>query len=156
MKATLSERNVDNILKVTKEVIQNSRNYHDYYIKQQDTFYTNQLHLLTSPNSLSHSIKEENSKDESYKHIRKVNIRSDNIPKLCPLYNDKGELLPHIATSSKINIRNLYAKFNLSEELANSPFIVSQRYINYGTIGDVFEKFIKEIFLLIIENKRTK
>ena len=147
MKAPFSERNVDSILKITKDIIQNSRNYHNYYINHQDTFYSNQLPLITTPNTLNTLTKEENEKYEDYKNIRKENVRSNNIPKLCPLYNNQGELLPFVATSSKINIKNLYlTKVNFSEVLANSPFVVSQRYKIFGTIGKAFEEFLKDVF----------
>ena len=108
MKTDRREKNIDSILKVTKNVIQSTRNYNNYYLNHKDTFYIDQLPLLTSPNSVNHSLSEEITKDEDYKTIRKAHIRSKNIPKLCPLYNEKGELLKKVAPSSKINIRNIY------------------------------------------------
>ncbi len=147
MKTDRREKNIDSILKVTKNVIQSTRNYNNYYLNQKDTFYIDQLPLLTSPNSVNHSLSEEITKDEDYKTIRKAHIRSKNIPKLCPLYNEKGELLKKVAPSSKINIRNIYlTHMNLKDILAIDPFFSHQRYQNYGTLGNAFEEFLRDIF----------
>ncbi len=147
MKTDKKEKNIDSILKVTKNVIQSTRNYNNYYINQKDNFYIDQLPLLTSPNSVNHSLSEEITKDEDYKTIRKAHIRSKNIPKLCPLYNEKGELLKKVAPSSKINIRNLYLnQLNIKDILAIDPFFSHQRYQNYGTLGNAFEEFLRDIF----------
>jgi hypothetical protein len=86
-------------------------------------------------------------RDEDYKTIRKAHIRSNKIPKLCPLYNEKGELLKKVAPSSKINIRNIYlTHMNLKDILAIDPFFSHQRYQNYGTLGNAFEEFLRDIF----------
>ena len=147
MKTDKKEKNIDSILKVTKNVIQSTRNYNNYYLNHKDTFYIDQLPLLTSPNSVNHSLSEEITKDEDYKTIRKAHIRSKNIPKLCPLYNEKGELLKKVAPSSKINIRNIYlTHMNLKDILAIDPFFSHQRYQNYGTLGNAFEEFLRDIF----------
>ena len=147
MKTDRREKNIDSILKVTKNVIQSTRNYNNYYLNHKDTFYIDQLPLLTSPNSVNHSLSEEITKDEDYKTIRKAHIRSKNIPKLCPLYNEKGELLKKVAPSSKINIRNIYlTHMNLKDILAIDPFFSHQRYQNYGTLGNAFEEFLRDIF----------
>ena len=147
MKTDRREKNIDSILKVTKNVIQSTRNYNNYYLNHKDTFYIDQLPLLTSPNSVNHSLSEEITKDEDYKTIRKAHIRSKNIPKLCPLYNEKGELLKKVAPSSKINIRNIYLTYmNLKDILAIDPFFSHQRYQNYGTLGNAFEEFLRDIF----------
>ena len=147
MKTDKKEKNIDSILKVTKNVIQSTRNYNNYYINQKDNFYIDQLPLLTSPNSVNHSLSEEITKDEDYKTIRKAHIRSNKIPKLCPLYNEKGELLKKVAPSSKINIRNLYLnQLNIKDILAIDPFFIHQRYKYYGTLGNAFEEFLRDIF----------
>ncbi len=103
-----NERNLNSILKVTKGVIQNSRNFHNYYVEQKDNFFSNQLPLLTSPTLTNRStILIKKPKIEEMKKIRREHIRSNQIPKLCPLYNEKGDLMSSIATSSKISIKNL-------------------------------------------------
>ena len=57
--------------------------------------------------------------------IRWEHINSNHIPKLCPLYNGKGDLISSISISSKINIKNfILSKINLNENLANIPFII--------------------------------
>ena len=81
MKTAKIEYQVDSILKVTKEVIQSSEKYNDYYIGQNDTLYSFQLPLITSLNR-SLTIENENSKEnEELKGIRNAHIRSNNITK---------------------------------------------------------------------------
>ena len=43
---TTNDQNVDSILKVTKNVIQSSDNFNDYYLNQNDTLYSDQFPLL--------------------------------------------------------------------------------------------------------------
>ena len=143
-----NEKNLNSILKITNKVIQNTKNFHKYYIEQNDNFFSNQLPLLTTPNLTQRSnilIKKPNKED--YKKIRREHIRSNQIPKLCPLYNEKGDLISLIATSSKISIKNLnLSRRNMNESLANIPFIVTQRYHTIGNIGNAFNQFQKDIF----------
>ena len=109
MKTDRREKNIDSILKVTKNVIQSSDNFNNYYLNQNDSLYSDQIPLLNPQTSkfnstsliLNHSLSEEITKDEDYKTIRKAHIRSKNIPKLCPLYNEKGELLKKVAPFHK-------------------------------------------------------
>ena len=141
-------KNLNSILKVTKGVIQNSRNYHNYYLEQKDNLFSNQIPLITSSN-LTHrsNILLKIPKNEEMRKIRREHIRSDQIPKLCPLYNEKGDLMSSVAISSKINIKNLnMSKSNLNENLANIPFIVSQRYYKIGKIGNAFNQFQRDVF----------
>ena len=141
-------KNLNSILKVTKGVIQNSRNYHNYYLEQKDNLFSNQIPLITSSN-LTHrsNILLKIPKNEEMRKIRREHIRSDQIPKLCPLYNEKGDLMSSVAISSKINIKNLnMSKSNLNEKLANIPFIVSQRYYKIGKIGNAFNQFQRDVF----------
>ena len=148
MKTAKIEYQVDSILKVTKEVIQSSEKYNDYYIGQNDTLYSFQLPLITSLNR-SLTIENENSKEnEELKGIRNAHIRSNKIPKLCPLYNDKGDLLPTIASHSKISSRSLQLSnlHLLREYLAKMPFKVNLRYKTIPNINHAFDILQKDVF----------
>ena len=71
-----NEKNLNSILKITNKVIQNTKNFHKYYIEQDDNFFSNQLPLLTTPNLTQRSnilIKKPNKED--YKKIRREHIR---------------------------------------------------------------------------------
>ena len=148
MKTAKIEYQVDSILKVTKEVIQSSEKYNDYYIGQNNKLYSFQLPLITSLNR-SLTIENENSKEnEELKGIRNAHIRSNNIPKLCPLYNDKGDLLPTIASHSKISSRSLQLSnlHLLREFLAKMPFKVNLRYKTIPNINHAFDILQKDVF----------
>ena len=148
MKTAKIEHNVDSILKVTKDVIQSSQKYNDYYIGQNDKFYNFQLPLLTSLNN-SYSIENENSKEkEELVGIRNAHIRSNKIPKLCPLYNKKGDLLPRVASLAKISFRSM--KLNnlntLNDYLAKMPFKVGLRYRSLPKLDNAFNELQNDIF----------
>ena len=147
MKTAKIDLQVDSILKVTKSVIQSSDNYNKYYIQNDDSLYSNQLPLLTSLNR-SNSLIYENSKEEDYSTIRNPHIRSERIPKLCPLYNDKGDLIPKVASLSKITFRNQNLSRNnlLSENLAKMPLIIKNRYKIIPGIDNAFDELEKDIF----------
>ena len=118
---TTNDQNVDSILKVTKNVIQSSDNFNDYYLNQNDTLYSDQFPLLNPQtskfNSTSLILTRENENNKitntntSFRSIRKLHERSDKIPKLCPLYNDQGDLMPLVALNSKISFRTSYSFF---------------------------------------------
>ena len=147
MKTGKIELQVDSILKVTKSVIQSSDSYNKYYIKNDDSLYSNQLPLLTSLNR-SNSLIYEISKEEDFSTIRNPHIRSERIPKLCPLYNDKGDLIPKVASLAKISFRNqrLNKSSLLSENLAKMPLIIKQRYKIIPGIDNAFDELQKDIF----------
>ena len=146
MKTAKIDLQVDSILKVTKSVIQSSDNYNKYYIQNDDSLYSNQLPLLTSLNR-SNSLVYENSKDEDYSTIRNPHIRSERIPKLCPLYNDKGDLMPKVASLAKISFRSQrFKNISLSENLAKMPLIIKQRYKIIPGIDNAFDELQKDIF----------
>ena len=147
MKTGKIDLQVDSILKVTKSVIQSSDSYNKYYIKNDDSLYSNQLPLLTSLNR-SNSLIYEISKEEDFSTIRNPHIRSERIPKLCPLYNDKGDLIPKVASLAKISFRNqrLNKSSLLSENLAKMPLIIKQRYKIIPGIDNAFDELQKDIF----------
>ena len=124
-------KNIDSILQVTKETVNKSDNYYNYIINQNNSLYKKQLPLLMKNiriNALvlsknksdfkinnNHQNKEENKRDLSktkknklfspLSEIRNIQTRSKNLPPLCPLFNDKGELVPSIIKTSKIIFR---------------------------------------------------
>ena len=84
---TTNDQNVDSILKVTKNVIQSSDNFNNYYLNQNDSLYSDQIPLLNPQtskfNSTSLILKREidnnkiNNTNTSFRTIRKSHERSD-------------------------------------------------------------------------------
>ena len=153
--------NVDSILKVTKNVIQSSDNFNRYYLEQNDTLYNDQIPLLNAnsseskslvlinPNETNNISKSNNITNTSFRSIRRLNERPNNIPKLCPLYNDQGDLMPEIALNSKISFRTSYNFFNnpIQENLGTVPMKISNRnFYNFSNIHDAYNNFEKDIF----------
>ena len=153
--------NVDSILKVTKNVIQSSDNFNRYYLEQNDTLYNDQIPLLNAntseskslilinPNETNNISKTNNITNTSFRSIRRLNERPNNIPKLCPLYNDQGDLMPEIALNSKISFRTSYNFFNnpIQENLGTVPMKISNRnFYNFSNIHDAYNNFEKDIF----------
>ena len=155
---TSNDQNVDSILKVTKNVIQSSDNFNNYYLNQNDSLYSDQIPLLNPQtskfNSTSLILKREidnnkiNNTNTSFRTIRKSHERSDNIPKLCPLYNEQGELMPLVALNSKISFRTSYSFFPnpTKEDLGIVPMKKINRNYYIGNINDAYNNFEKEIF----------
>ena len=158
---TTNDFNVDSILKVTKNVIQSSDNFNRYYLEQNDTLYTDQIPLLNAntseskslilinPNETNNISKSNNITNTSFRSIRRLNERPNNIPKLCPLYNDQGDLMPEIALNSKISFRTSYNFFNnpIQENLGTAPMKISNRnFYNFSNIHDAYNNFEKDIF----------
>lgn len=117
-------KNIDSILQVTKDIVNKSNNYYEYIIKHNNLLYIKQLPLLMKNSRISaltlsktkvHFYENKNN-DKNFKikkikpqplcSIRKIQIRSKKLPPLCPLYNDRGELLPSIIKSSKVLLSN--------------------------------------------------
>ena len=122
-----SFKSIDSILHATNDVIHKSNNYYEYMIKQNNTLYRNQLPLLMK-NSRINALVLSKTKEPFFKNfqsqnkeedvderkvnffkklsplnsIRNIKIRSTKIPPLCPLYNDRGELIPSIIKTSKV------------------------------------------------------
>ena len=125
-------KNIDSILQVTNEVIHKNNNYHDYIINQNNSLYMRQLPLLmksnrikalvskklddsqknTSSMLLSEEEKEKNSYSKKSLNLRKylsplnnirnIKIKSNKLPPLCPLFDDKGDLIPSAIKSNKV------------------------------------------------------
>ena len=136
-------KNIDSILQVTNEVIHKNNNYRDYIINQNNSLYMRQLPLLMknerikalihkklddSQKNASTIIEEEKDKDKEIvslkkllsplNNIRNIKIKSKKLPPLCPLYNERGELIPSAIRSSKV----LYKKIDYSDFLNRMNF----------------------------------
>ena len=151
MSKILISKNINSILQVTNDVIYKNNNYRDYIINENNSLYIRQLPLLIKnerinalvakkyddPKKNSSLILEEEIKNNNsmssfplLKGIRNLKIRSKKLPPLCPLYNDRGELVPSEIKTSKI----VYKRINYDNFLNN---------INSG-LG--FPKKMKPIF----------
>ena len=151
MSKILISKNINSILQVTNDAIYKNNNYRDYIINENNSLYIRQLPLLIKnerinalvakkyddPKKNSSLILEEEIKNNNsmssfplLKGIRNLKIRSNKLPPLCPLYNDRGELVPSEIKTSKI----VYKRINYDNFLNN---------INSG-LG--FPKKMKPIF----------
>ena len=129
-------KTVGNILQVTKNTIQLSENYYNYYINKDNALYMKQIPLLVQKAKMQAVAikKKENEKnyidgeDNKIKSqsidkfalplndIRNAQNRSKRLPPLCPFYNNKGELLRSVVTTSKIFNRQY-----LNDDTVKSP-----------------------------------
>ena len=134
--------NIDSILQVTKNMIQQSENYHDYLINKNNNLYLKQLPLLMhsrrinsvfssrlnkikklksakDPKNINSLMENEEEKQTTKKklsmpsllplyQIRNIKIRSKKLPPLCPLFNQKGELVRSMIASNKIRNKIVY------------------------------------------------
>ena len=129
MKSIKIEKNVQPILNVTKNIIKKSDHFYDYYIREDNNLYQNQLPLLMQRSRIREALlykklhkenllpsSSEQNKDEENKvsppklslsTIRNVHVRSKKLPPLCPFYNKRGDLLPEVVASSKVFNRNI-------------------------------------------------
>ena len=134
--------NVTPILKITKNVIDSSINFNEYYLQHNTNLYSKQLPLLTSSlnlnrknllarslaltkmnqneryfNTEGNEISKIDIENPNYKSLRVVETRSKKLPPLCPFYNNHGELLRNVISSSKIFPTGF--KTNLNKSNAN-------------------------------------
>ena len=154
---------IDSINKLTKKVIENSDIFHNYYIEQNNRLYSETLPFLLSPPKtrnknhlnkseknliISNKINYKNPK--SLKCLRHQHVRSNNIPRLCPLFDKNGDLIPSIVQNSKIYNRSFnitYERSNSKNKLASFPM---KRYKNLSVydnnIGNSFQNFKSDFF----------
>ena len=134
--------NVTPILKITKNVIDSSINFNEYYLQHNTNLYSKQLPLLSSSlnlnrknllarslaltkmnqneryfNTEGNEISKNDIENPNYKSLRVVETRSKKLPPLCPFYNNHGELLRNVISSSKIFPTGF--KTNLNKSNAN-------------------------------------
>lgn len=189
MKSVKIEKNIEPILKVTKDVIKADNCFNNYYLHENNSLYQNQLPLLTLRSSIREAkllkkekknmplltepkdlvIKEEKNEEQKMEYskqllskIRKLKFRSKKLPPLCPFYNEKGELIREVVSTSKINSKNSIKSdgYNnlvlttMSNSYSKRPFgylspenkiKLDKIYIKKNIDID-FEEFQKEIF----------
>ena len=154
-------KNIDSILQVTKETVNQSDNYYNYIRKQNDSLYIKQLPLLMKNTRISalvlsktrndfkhnalYEIKDEKKEKENasktqinkfispLSNIRNIQTKSKKLPPLCPLYNEKGELVPSIIKSSKILIRKM-----INNEDNSNNINYSLGFKRMGSTGNIF------------------
>ena len=151
---------IDLILKSTKNLVKSSENFYNYYNKNDNSLIKTQISLLTEPSNFKSFIPNKLNKNNSktklkkqipfpLKNIRKENMKSNKIPKLCPLYNNKNELIPSIISSSKIDIRNnsLNNTSYFSKTLGCIP-IKLKKSASLNKINEInnYEEIYKEFF----------
>ena len=120
-------KNINSILQVTNDIINKNNNYHDYIIKNNNSLYARQLPLLikskrvnalvqkklddSQKNKDEETIEKQTSMLKKYlsplSTIRNIKIKSKKLPPLCPLYNNQGELIPSVISSSKIIFKKI-------------------------------------------------
>ena len=151
---------IDLILKSTKNLVKSSENFYNYYNKNDNSLIKTQISLLTEPSNFKSFIPNKLNKNNSktklkkqipfpLKNIRKENMKSNKIPKLCPFYNNKNELIPSIISSSKIDIRNnsLNNTSYFSKTLGCIP-IKLKKSASLNKINEInnYEEIYKEFF----------
>ena len=124
-----TSQSIESILQVTKNMIQETDNFYDYYINKDNSLYHRQLPLLIRKSKLQALVirNKENKKqmDDGYQisltkdenlldNIRNAQIRSKKLPPLCPFYNDKGELVPSVVKTSRV-----YSSYNFDNDLTS-------------------------------------
>ncbi len=147
---------IGSINKLTKKIIENSESFHSYYIDQKTNYYEDTLPLVLYEKKLKNSfnksekrlIKLNKKYPLSLKSIRHVNIRSKKISDLCPIFNNKGELLPSVVSNSKIYKCNYsYEKNKPKINLGIYP--MKRRNLNSFQINNIsssFSNFKKDFF----------
>ena len=152
---------IESINRLTKKVIENSDSFHNYYIDQDNSFYSDTLPYLIKPNTDRNSYnKTENRLIQLKKNNKALNIlrhehfRSKKIPKLCPIFNNKGDLIPSIAINSKISKRdfnNTISTSSTTRSLGSFPLnkknLLSYNEIkNNNTQFDYFNNYKNDFF----------
>ena len=172
LKTDRTSNTIGNILQVTKSTIQQTQNYYNYYIGKDNDLYRKQLPLLihkynmqalaikrkeiekniTEVGIIPYSNNEENTFLTPLNNIRNPQIRSKKLPPLCPFYNKKGELVPSVVKTSKIqnkvDLKDFYGDFgeiSLGKiRLNKSPKIDSLPGLNNVEIN--FDDFQSDYF----------
>jgi hypothetical protein len=129
-----NNNNINPILKITKNVIHSNNNFKEYFLEKNDSLYLKQFPLISTGNK-NPSINIYRNKNryllnnkfsstaltnydiENIKSIRIKEKRSKKLPPLCPLFNNHGELLRSVSTSSKLLITTLNNNNNNNDKL---------------------------------------
>ena len=135
-KSERMSKTVGNILQVTKNTIQLTDNYYNYYINKDNALYMKQIPLLVQKAKMQAVAIKKKENEKNYidgeenkvksqsidkfvlplNDIRNAQNRSKRLPPLCPFYNNKGELLRSVVTTSKIFNRQY-----LNDDVVKSP-----------------------------------
>ena len=153
---------VDSILKLTKNVVQNTYAFHNFYIHKNNKLFSNQLPLLTQSKStnliINNTNKNKNNKLKKQipfplKLIRNVEKKSNKIPKLYSINNNKREVISLNSYYSQINSRNSTLKsLNKSTNSSNSslgsfPIKIKKKSISLNNkTNNSFDEFQKDYF----------
>ena len=154
------ENCVDSILKLTKNLVQNTCDFHNYYIHKNNKLFSNQLPLLTQSKSNNIIIKNINKNNKLTKQIpfplkliRNVEKRTNKIPKLYSINNNKKEVISLKSHYSQIHSRNSSLKsLNKSTNSSNSslaslPIKIKKKSISLNnSINNSFDEFQKNFF----------
>ena len=142
-----NNNNINPILKITKNVIHSNNNFKEYFLEKNDSLYLNQFPLISTGNK-NPSINIYRNKNryllnnkfsstaltnydiENIKSIRIKEKRSKKLPPLCPLFNNHGELLRSVSTSSKL----LITSSNNNTFLSNNDKLNNKIYNSYKNI----------------------
>ena len=150
-----TSQSVGSILQVTKNMIQETDNFYDYYINKDNSLYHKQLPLLIRKSKLQAIVirNKENKKqsDNNYPisltkdidlldNIRNAQIRSKKLPPLCPFYNEKGELVRSVVKTSRVC----------------SSYKFDNERINVTLSGTRRRKILKKIFLKGVGDDETQ
>ena len=107
-------------------LMQRSRIREALYFKNRTQIKDLVLHKTTTEEQDSNDILGEEEEKNIYNKlsltgIRKLQIRSKKLPPLCPFYNKKGELLPHVVSTSKaLSNIEVDSKINLSKSFGKN------------------------------------
>ena len=136
---------IESINRLTKQVIENTDSFNNYYLEQDNSFYSETLpYLMKSYTDRDSNINKEKRLIQLKKNNLSLNIlrhehfRSIKIPKLCPIYNNKGELIPSIAINSKISkkdFNNTISSTNSFRSLGSFPFKI-KNIVNYDNLNN--------------------
>ena len=144
-------------------LMQRSRIREALYFKNRTQIKDLVLHKTTTEEQDSNDILGEEEEKNIYNKlsltgIRKLQIRSKKLPPLCPFYNKKGELLPHVVSTSKaLSNIEVDSKINLSKSFgknypnSNWHFLTPMnkdkiKHINlYENVEVHFDEFQREV-----------
>ena len=130
MKSFHKNKSIDSILQITKDVVIQNYNYHDYMINENNAFYRKQLPLLMKHSRINtlvsskakiieidkiwKNVKNTSSKKENKSQlnisksilpldsIRSMKIRSNKISSICPIYDSKGSFIKGSVSQRRI------------------------------------------------------
>ena len=141
---------IDSILQLTKDVIKKNDRYFDYILDENNSLYSRQLPLLmknsrinslvlTKPKIKEREIVYQSTKNSSHRddkkseidfesevnnyhinNIRAIKIRSKKLPLLCPMYDNKGNLLPSCVTHRNDICYKIINNFDYISNVSNS------------------------------------